>query len=35
MSTCSRRRTEAQFDLTRQTAVLEDIYDECRDSVRG
>jgi glycosyltransferase involved in cell wall biosynthesis len=35
MSACGRRRTEAQFDLTRQTGVLEDIYDECRNSVRG
>jgi glycosyltransferase involved in cell wall biosynthesis len=35
MSTCGQRRTAEQFDLARQTAALEDIYDNCRASVRG
>jgi len=35
MSTCGQRRTAEQFDLARQTAALEDIYDNCRASLRG
>jgi glycosyltransferase involved in cell wall biosynthesis len=34
MSGCGRRRTVEHFDLTRQTARLEDIYDECRAAAR-
>src|SRR5262249_25840966 len=35
MSACGRRRTVEQFDLARQTALLEDIYDNCRIAARG
>jgi glycosyltransferase involved in cell wall biosynthesis len=35
MSECGRQRTVEHFDLTRQTAALEDIYDECRGAARG
>jgi glycosyltransferase involved in cell wall biosynthesis len=35
MSACGRRRTAEQFDLARQTAALEDIYDNCRDAARS
>jgi colanic acid/amylovoran biosynthesis glycosyltransferase len=35
MSACGRRRTVEQFDLARQTALLEDVYDECRVTARG
>jgi colanic acid/amylovoran biosynthesis glycosyltransferase len=31
-SRCARERTVARFDLTRQTAQLEGIYDDCRDA---
>jgi glycosyltransferase involved in cell wall biosynthesis len=34
MSACGRRRTVEQFDLTRQTARLEDVYDGCRASAQ-
>jgi glycosyltransferase involved in cell wall biosynthesis len=35
MSACGRRRTVERFDLTRQTAALEAIYDDCRAAARG
>jgi glycosyltransferase involved in cell wall biosynthesis len=34
MSSCGRRRTVERFDLARQTAALEDIYDDCRGAAR-
>lgn len=33
MSRCARERTVARFDLATQTAVLEQIYDDCRHAV--